>query len=172
MKISELLLPEWDVEMATTRNVLARVADKHADWKPHDKSFSMAHLAQLVATMPGWVKSTLDDDSRDIAPKDGPTNVYRNQPIASLLEQFDKCSREGRDVIARTSDEQFQKPWTLLAAGVAQFTQPRYNVLRGMVINHLAHHRAQLGLYLRMVGAAVPDMYGPTADTKQQQKKP
>lgn len=166
MKIAELLLPEWDIEMATTRTVLERVPDARAEWKPHDKSFPMAHLAQLVAMMPGWVSVVLEMTEFDIAPKDGPKYGYTIEKTAKLLADFDKNAAAGRACIAKTSDEDFQVPWTLKAAGMAQSTQPRALALRTTVINHLVHHRAQLGLYLRLADEKVPNMYGPTADTK------
>jgi uncharacterized damage-inducible protein DinB len=167
MKISELLLPEWDMEIATTRKVLERVPDARGEWKPHEKSFPMAHLAQLVSMLPSWVPMVLERTELDIAPKDGPkTAGYSIQKTEKLLADFDKNAVVGRESIARASDDDFQVPWTLLAAGTKQMTLPRYIALRTTVINHLVHHRAQLGLYLRMVDEKVPSMYGPTADTK------
>lgn len=164
--IAELLLPEWDIEIATTRAVLERVPDERGEWKPHEKSFPMAHLAQLVSMLPGWAPMVLEKTELDIAPKGGPTNVYSIQTIEKLLADFDKNAVVGRKSIENSSDEDFQVPWTLLAAGMKQMTQPRYLALRTSVINHLVHHRAQLGLYLRLVDEKVPNMYGPTADTK------
>lgn len=167
MTISELLLPEWDLEIATTRTVLERVPDDKADWKPHEKSFSMAHLAQLVARMPAWVDRVTDYPELDIAPVGGPKAAgYSNQPSAELLALFDENAKAGREAIARTTDEVFGQQWSFKAAGHTMFTQPKYLALRTSVINHLVHHRAQLGVYLRMVNEKVPSMYGPTADTK------
>ncbi|MEO5742496.1 MAG: DinB family protein [Vicinamibacterales bacterium] len=168
MTIAELLLPEWDMEISVTRAVLARVPDARGEWKPHEKSFSMAHLAQLVSMLPGWVPMVLDRTELDIAPKDGPkTAGYSIQTIEKLLADFDTNAVAGRASIAKTTDAEFQVPWSLEAAGVTQSTMPRYLALRTTVINHLVHHRAQLGLYLRLVDEKVPNMYGPTADTKQ-----
>jgi uncharacterized damage-inducible protein DinB len=167
MTISELLLPEWDIEIKTTRTVLERVPDASAEFKPHEKSFPMAHLAQLVSMLPGWVAMVLEKTELDIAPKDGPkTAGYSNQKTEKLLADFDKNAAQGRACIAKTSDADYQVPWSLLSGGEKQMTLPRYMALRTTVINHLVHHRAQLGLYLRMVDEKVPDMYGPTADTK------
>jgi uncharacterized damage-inducible protein DinB len=168
MKISELLLPEYDAEIATTRKVLERVPDDEdwGSWKPHPKSFPMAHLAQLVAMLPGWVTMTLEKTELDIAPKEGPRTGYTIETTATLLALFDKNAKEGRVALVRATDADFQVPWTLKAAGNAVMTQPRYMILRQMVLNHLVHHRAQLGLYLRLAGEKVPSMYGPTADEK------
>ncbi len=166
MTIAEQLLAEWDIEMATTRTVLERVPDERGAWKPHEKSFPMAHLAQLVAMMPSWVTVVLEQTEFDIAPTDGPKGSYTIEKTEKLLADFDKNAAVGRACIARTPDEAFDVMWTLKAAGEAQSTLPRLVALRTTVTNHLVHHRAQLGLYLRLVDEKVPSMYGPSADTK------
>jgi uncharacterized damage-inducible protein DinB len=166
MKISDLLLPEFDNEIKVTRAVLERVPDDKADWKPHEKSFSMAHLAQLVARLPGWVPMVTEKTELDIAPKDGPKHPgYSNEKTATLLAEFEKNAKAGHDAIAKMSDADFDVPWHFKAGGVTMFTQSRYQALRSSVLNHLVHHRAQLGLYLRLTGETVPEMYGPTADS-------
>lgn len=169
MPIADLLLPEWDLEIATTRKVLERVPDDgdKGSWKPHEKSFPLAHLAQLVARLPGWVAMVTDRDELDIAPKDGPkTAGYSIEKTATLLAEFEKNAKAGREAIARASDETFGQPWSFKAAGQTMFTQPKYLALRTSVLNHLVHHRAQLGIYLRLLDEKVPQMYGPTADDK------
>jgi uncharacterized damage-inducible protein DinB len=167
MRIAELLLPEYDNEITITRKILERVPDDKAEWKPHPKSFSMAHLAQLVSMLPEWVVKTMEQTELDIAPKDRPRGSgYTIEKTATLLAQFDLNAKAGRDALAKANDADFQVPWTLKAAGNPVLTQPRYMIVRQMVLNHLVHHRAQLGLYLRMVDQKVPQMYGPTADDK------
>lgn len=167
MPIAELLLPEWDLEMATTRRVLERVPNDKAEWKPHAKSFCMAHLAQLVARMPSWAPMMMRQTEIDIAPKDGPTQGgYTVETTETLLAEFDRNVTEGRAAIAAASDDDFAVPWTLKARGEAVQTGSRYQMLRTSMLNHLVHHRAQLGVYLRMVDERVPSMYGPTADEK------
>ena len=166
MRIADLLLPEYDAEMQITRKVLERVPDDRGEWKPHEKAFKMAHLAQLVAMLPDWVVKTLEQTELDIAPKDGPRTGYTVEKTATLLALFDKNAKAGRAALARASDEDFQVPWTLKAAGNPVLTQPRYMILRQMVLNHLVHHRAQLGIYLRLTDQKVPQMYGPTADER------
>ena len=164
---ADLLLPEYDAEMAITRKVLERVPDDRGEWKPHEKSFKMAHLAQLVAMLPEWVVKTLEQTELDIAPKDKPRGAgYTVEKTATLLALFDKNVKAGRAALTRTTDEELQVPWTLKAAGNVVLTQPRYMILRQMVLNHIVHHRAQLGLYLRLTDQKVPQMYGPTADEK------
>jgi uncharacterized damage-inducible protein DinB len=167
MRIAELLLPEYDSEIAITRRVLERVPDDRGEWKPHPKSFPMAHLAQLVARLPSWATMVMDETELDLAPTSGPKYPgYSIEKTATLLAEFDKGAAAGRASIARASDEAFQVPWTLKAAGKPLTTMTRYMTLRTTVINHLVHHRAQLGLYLRLTDQKVPSMYGPTADDK------
>ena len=167
MPISELLLPEFDTEIAITRRVLERVPDDKGAWKPHEKAFPMGHLAQLVARLPGWVVMMVDRDELDIAPLDGPKSPgYSLEATETLLAEFDKGAAAGRAALAKVTDEQLHQQWTLKAAGKVQYAGERYQMLRGMVLNHLVHHRAQLALYLRLVGEQVPEMYGPSADTK------
>jgi uncharacterized damage-inducible protein DinB len=167
MRIADLLLPEFDNEMAVTRRVLERVPDDRGEWKPHPKSFPMAHLAQLVARLPGWVPMVMDQTELDIAPKDGPKYPgYTIEKTATLLAELEKSAKAGRASLARASDEDFQVPWSFKRAGQVMFTQPRYHALRSTVLNHLVHHRAQLGVYLRLVDQKVPQMYGPTADER------
>ncbi len=165
MPIKDLLLPEFDNEIAVTRRVLERVPNDKGEWKPHPKSFPMAHLAQLVARLPGWTTMMMKQTEIDIAPKDGPKFPgYSIETTETLLKEFDKNAADARTALAAAQDEDFDVPWTLNRAGVKMMTQSRYQMLRSMVLNHLVHHRAQLGLYLRMVDEKVPQMYGPTAD--------
>jgi uncharacterized damage-inducible protein DinB len=165
MPIATLLLPEYDSEIATTRRVLARVPDEQGEWRPHQKSFSMAHLAQLVARLPGWVSMTMSRTEIDLAPPSGPTFPgYSVEKTATLLAEFDRNAAAGREAIAGASDADFEVPWSLKRTGVTLVSGSRYQMLRWMVLNHLVHHRAQLGVYLRLVDVAVPQMYGPTAD--------
>jgi uncharacterized damage-inducible protein DinB len=167
MSIAELLLPEFDNEIAVTRRVLERVPDGRGEWKPHPKSFPMAHLAQLVARLPGWVAMTMRRTELDLAPTTGPQFPgYSIETTATLLAEFDRNAVDGRAAIAEASDADFQVPWSLKRAGVVLMTQPRYQMLRSMALNHLVHHRAQLGVYLRLVDVPVPSMYGPTADER------
>lgn len=166
MPIAEMLLPEWDVEMATTRRVLERVPSEKGEWKPHPKSFAMAHLAQLVSRMPGWATMMMQTAELDIAPKEGGGPGYSIETTETLLAEFDKNAAEGRAAIAAGSDAAFDEPWTMKAGGQVVQTASRYHMLRTSMLNHLVHHRAQLGVYLRLVDESVPSMYGPTADER------
>ena len=161
MSIADTLLPEFDQEMATTRRVLERVPSEKGEWKPHAKSFSMAHLAQLVAMIPGWIGETLRKTEIDIAGGAG----YSTQKTEALLEQFDRNVRSAREALVATKDKDFTVDWSLKMGDRVLITQPRGAAVRSH-ISHLVHHRAQLGVYLRLVDVAVPSMYGPTADER------
>lgn len=165
MSIAQMLLPEFDQESATTRKVLERCPEDKYGWKPHEKSFSMAALATHVANIPSWMVLTMNQDSFDVNPPGSPP--YREDPVASraeLLEKFDSNTTAARAALEGVSDDQMMKPWSLLSGGKIMFTMPRSAVLRGMIMNHAIHHRAQLSVYLRLNDVPVPAMYGPSAD--------
>lgn len=165
MGLSAALLPEFDHEMANTRRTLERVPDGKFDWKPHEKSMPMGNLATHLATLPTWAIHAINKDSIDIAPVDAPPP--RAEPASSrseVLELFDANLAEARAAIAGASDEQLLKPWTLFAGGKQILTLPKVAVLRSFVMNHTIHHRAQLGVYLRLNDIPVPSIYGPSAD--------
>ena len=167
MSIADLLLPEYDNEMMVTRAVMERLPDGRGEWKPHEKSFPLAHLAQLVARLPGWAATMMDRTELDIAPADGPKFAgYSIETMATLLAEFDKNAAAGRAALASAGDADFGVPWTLKKTGLTVMTKPRYQMLRYMVLNHIVHHRAQLGMYLRLLDLKVPQMYGPTADER------
>jgi uncharacterized damage-inducible protein DinB len=159
MTFAESMLPEFDQEMATTRRLLERVPGERMEWKPHPKSFSLGHLAQLVAWMPGWTTSMLREPAIDLAATAG----YSIETPEALLREFDRNVREGREAIAGVRDEELGAPWSLKRGATVLFTLPRGVVVR-QHINHLIHHRGQLSVYLRLLDVAVPSIYGPTAD--------
>jgi uncharacterized damage-inducible protein DinB len=159
MSISDTLLPEFNQEMAATRRVIERVPDAEPDWKPHPKSFSIAHLAQLLSWMPGWIGETLTTTELDLASGGG----YSNESTATLLEQFDENVRKARHAIAAATDPNYDVPWSLKLKGNVVFTLPRGAVVR-QHISHLSHHRGQMTVYLRLRDVPVPSVYGPTAD--------
>jgi uncharacterized damage-inducible protein DinB len=159
MSIAETLLPEFDQEMKTTRRLLERVPTDKGTWKPHEKSFSVGHLAQLVSSMPGWITNTLTSDKLDLTRGAG----YSYESTETLLEKFDKNVREAREAIAASSDPDFDKPWSLTMGEKILMTAPRGSTTR-QHINHLVHHRGQLSVYLRLLDVPIPSIYGPTAD--------
>ena len=159
MSIAETLLPEFDQEMASTRKLLARVPGDKGTWKPHQKSFSLGHLAQLVATMPGWLTNMATRTELDLAKAPG----YSLESTETLLATFDKLVREAREALAATKDADFSVPWSLKHGERVLFTTSRGETIRS-TINHLVHHRGQLTVYLRLLDVPIPSMYGPTAD--------
>jgi len=165
MAMRDFLLPEFDQEMASTRKTLERVPDDKLSWTPHDKSFTMQALASHLANIPSWMGITLNEESLDVAPKEGDGfKTPQAESTKHLLEMFDKDVVEARKVLEETSDEQLLLPWTLLAGGKEVFTMPRAGVLRLFIFSHNIHHRAQLGVYLRLNDISVPAIYGPSAD--------
>jgi uncharacterized damage-inducible protein DinB len=165
MSLAENMLPEFDHEMENTRKTLERIPMEKPDWKPHEKSMPMGRLAIHVATLPGWAVETIERDSLDIAPVGGPPfELPKAGSQKELLALFDESAAKARAAISKASDEHLLKPWSLLASGNTIFTMPRVAVLRGIVMNHLIHHRAQLGVYLRLNNLPVPALYGPSAD--------
>jgi uncharacterized damage-inducible protein DinB len=168
MTIGQSMLPEFDQEMQSTRKTLERVPDDKWNWKPHDKSGTVGWLAGHIATLPGWTTMTIKTEQLDYAPVNGP--AYEPPKIENrkdLLAVFDKESAEARAALAAASDQDLMKGWTLLAGGQTIFTMPRIACIRGMVMNHLIHHRAQLGVYFRLLDVPVPGLYGPSADEGQ-----
>lgn len=161
MTIAGALLPEFDQEMASTRRVLERVPTARGTWKPHPKSFSLAHLAQLVSWMPGWITNTLTQTELNL----GTTAGYSVESTETLLQGFDKAVREARAALTHAQDADFAVPWSLKHGSRVLFTAPRAVIVR-QHISHLAHHRGQLTVYLRLIDVPVPAIYGPTADEK------
>jgi uncharacterized damage-inducible protein DinB len=163
-----MMLGEFDLEMHGTRKVLERCPDEKWNWKPHEKSGTVGWLAGHVATMPGWIAVTLTTDELDYAPVDGPAyQPPKTDNRKELLAVFDKNVAEARAALSTVSDQEIMKPWKLLAGGQEIFTMPRAACLRGMVLNHIIHHRAQLTVYFRLLNVAVPGLYGPSADEAQ-----
>ena len=168
MTIGQSMLPEFDQEMQSTRKVLERLPDDNWSWKPHDKSGTVGWYAGHIATLPGWTTMTINTEQLDYAPVDGPG--YQPPKIENreqTLANFDKEVGEARAALASVSDEDMMKGWTLLAGGQTIFTMPRVACIRGMVMNHLIHHRGQLTVYYRMLGIPVPGLYGPSGDEMQ-----
>jgi len=161
MSIGQSMIAEFDQEMTTTRRVLERVPSEKGTWKPHEKSFSIGHLAQLVARMPGWIPMTVNHPKLDLSQ----ASAYSYETTDALLKDFDRNVREARDALSNVTDEQMHQPWALTMGDRTLMTLPRGVVVR-QNINHLVHHRAQLTVYLRLLDIPVPSVYGPTADER------
>ena len=154
-------LKEFDIEMASTRKLLERVPSDKGAWKPHQKSFSLGHLAQLVSWMPGWIGSSLREPDIDLAKASG----YSLETTDSLLNVFDANVREARTALESVTGTALDEPWSLKHGDRVLMTLPRGEVVR-QHLNHLVHHRGQLTVYLRLVDVPLPSVYGPTADER------
>jgi len=161
MNLNQAILPEFDHEMANTRKSLERVPDERLGFKQHAKSMSLGGLATHLATINGWADAIVGTDSFDV--KTAPPTAELKS-TAEVLSAFDQSLASARKAIAGASDEQLMRPWTLSAGDKAVFTLPRIAVLRSFILNHTIHHRAQLGVYLRLIDVPVPSIYGPSAD--------
>ncbi len=165
MSIAQMILPEFEHEMAGTRKVLERIPDDKLEWKAHPKSNTIGWVGSHLAEIPGWVEGTLTQDTWDINPPGG--EPYKTPKFTShqqMLDVFDKNVAAAKRAIAETSDEAFMKEWSLLSDGKPMITMPRLGVIRGFVLNHSIHHRAHLCVYLRLNDIPVPALYGPSGD--------
>ncbi len=162
MSITEGLFQELRYETPTTRKVLERIPDSAWDWQPHEKSMSMAQLASHVAEIGEWMKVTLTTDEFAFSTADyKPWKAANKQ---ELLAAFDDKYAQFRAVLADASEDALIANWRMLVDGHEAFNMPRLAVIRSMGINHMVHHRGQLTVYLRLQGAPVPAVYGPSAD--------
>jgi uncharacterized damage-inducible protein DinB len=164
MNQKETFLSEFVAEAAKTRKMLERVPFDHATWKPHEKSSTLAALAQHVANLPLWVSITLLQDELDFAKP-----MERSKPVESLEELLafaDQRHAAAKAVLEATTEEILDSDWTMRNGEQIFFTKPKKDVLREFVLNHTVHHRGQLSVYLRLLDVPVPGMYGPTADEK------
>ena len=159
MSTPAIPLNEFDQEMAATRRLLERVPSDKGEWKPHAKSFALGHLAQLVARMPGWFTLMLRQPSLDLAA--GPR--YSFETTDTLLQEFDRHVSESRQALQEVTGAALSEPWSLTAGPQVLMTQPKDAVVR-QTMSHLAHHRGQLTVYLRLLDIPIPSIYGPTAD--------
>ena len=153
---------EFDHEMKTTRRLLERVPTDKGEWKPHEKSFALGHLAQLVSRMPGWIAGTLREPEMDLA--DGSAE-YSLEPTGKLLATLDEGVREARQALEEVTADALETEWTLRHGDFVMFSAPRGLAARSH-LNHLIHHRGQLTVYLRLLDVALPPIYGPTADER------
>ena len=163
MKLTELFLAELEREAPRTRGALENVPSGRDDWAPHPKSMPLGRLAGLVAAMPSWISLIIDQDELNLTPPEG-QGTFQQPATDTLVAIHDKHVQKGRASLSKTTDEYLMTTnWKLLAGGKVVMDQPRHIVLRD-TINHLAHHRGQLTVYLRLAGSTVPAIYGPSAD--------
>ena len=167
MKLTEFLREEFDREVERSRRALEQAPEGKYDWKPHEKSMVFGYLANMVATIPSWIAMQINQDELDIAPVEGSKmEQKRMDTSAELLQALDKAAAQARSAFEQTTDEHLMTSWRLLAAGQVVAEDPRYLMIQD-AINHWSHHRGQMTVYLRLMGAKVPALYGPSADDKE-----
>ena len=155
------MIPEFDREFAETRRSLERIPEDKFDWKPHEKSFTLHQLAAHVAEIARWVPVTLNMDEFDI---DAPYDRVVPETKEEILAHFDEGVAEARSLIEGATSDQLMSTWSMKKGGEVTMSMPKGVVLRSFILNHNVHHRAQLGVYLRMLDVPVPGHYGPSAD--------
>ena len=167
MKLTEFLLAELDREVERSRRALEQAPEGKYDWKPHEKSMIFGYLANMVATIPTWISMEITQDELDVAPAEG-SNMEQKRIDKSdeLVAALDKSAAGARSAFEETTDDHLLTPWRLLARGQVVMEAPRYEMIQD-TINHWAHHRGQMTVYLRLMGAKVPAIYGPSADDKE-----
>jgi uncharacterized damage-inducible protein DinB len=166
MELTEYFIAELESETAKSRHALEQVPDGKHDWKPHDRSMIFGHLTEMVATVPTWIAMIVKQDELDVAPKGGPTRQRAQMnSSAEYLQALDKSAAEARDALKGTDEKFLQSKWRLLAGGQVVSEMPRHEMIRD-TINHWVHHRGQMTVYLRLMDAKVPALYGPSADDK------
>ena len=159
-------LTAFDHIVAGSRAILQAVPEERMDWRPHEKSWTLGQLATHLANLPNWTMATLSTSEFDVSPADGsdPPPLTALATTAELVDALDAGAAAARAAIEGTSDEDIAGPWTMLVAGEPRFTLTKSVVLRTFIMDHMIHHRAQLGVYLRMLDVPVPQVFGPTAD--------
>lgn len=162
MTIAEVLLIDFDAEMANTRRTLERIPEDKPDWKPHEKSMAIGRLALHVARLPEFCTHILTTPELDMDKRKFPSFVFES--TSHLLSELERTSSEARSNLANSSDEDLGKIWKMIWQGRTLVEAPRMTLYRTMFLNHVVHHRAQLGVYLRLSGIPVPGLYGPSAD--------
>jgi uncharacterized damage-inducible protein DinB len=165
-ELIDRLLAELERETDRSRRALEKVPDNQHDWKPHEKSMSFGYLANMVATIPTWLAMIITKDELDVAPKSGPTQKPAQlQTSVEYLEALASSFKQANEALRGTTEAHLKTRWHLLAGGQVVMEMPRQEMLRD-TINHWVHHRGQMTVYLRLMGAPVPALYGPSADEK------
>ncbi len=164
MTIAETLLQDFHFEMSNTRRTLERVPEGNSDYKPHGKSMHLGKLAMHCATLPLFGVYVMEDDGMDLAAPSRPHIDLIFKERDECLKRFDESAEKCRAAISATSDEEMVKPWRFSFGEHVVSNESRSATFRLMCFNHLVHHVAQLGVYLRLNDIAVPALYGPSAD--------
>lgn len=164
MKLTEFLREQLDREVERSRKALEQVPDGKYDWKPHDRSMIFGYLADMVATIPTWITMEINQDELDVAPAEGKgTKKAQKETSGDLVKALDEAAADARSALEKTTDEFLNTNWKLLARGNVVWEGPRHEIIQD-TISHWSHHRGQMTVYLRLMGAKVPAIFGPSAD--------
>jgi uncharacterized damage-inducible protein DinB len=165
MKLTELLLAGLEREAAVTRSTLQRVPEGHNDWKPHPTSMALGYLASLIATLPAWIATMVNQDELDLkSPGAAKFKAPEWSKRTELVTALDASLAQAREALSNTTDEHLLAPWRFVAGGQVVDENPRHVMIADSVFSHLAHHRGQLTVYLRLSGASVSAFCGTAAD--------
>ena len=159
MKIQEFLIPQLQQEIRITEKFLNRIPEDKMDWRPHTKSMTMGQLANHIAEIPGWIPATMETGFMDMGAYQPPNDGKVIDIVSTLKRKAGEAERS-----LQKPDEKFNENWAMKKDGQILMEMPKYNVLTSMVLPQLPHHRAQLGMYFRMLDVPVPSSYGPSAD--------
>ncbi len=166
MKLTDFYLAQLEHEAEITRRTLRRVPQGRNDWKPHEKSMEFGYLAALCAGMLLWTVFMVNQEDLDLATQGAEFTPKVQSSADDLVKLLDESVAAARKALSSTNDEHLMKPWRFMMAGKVVSEQPRYVAIRDAIFSHLAHHRGQLSVYLRLNEALVPAMYGPSADER------
>jgi len=160
------LLAQLDREIPRSRKVLQHMPDGKGDWKPHEKSMAFDYLAHLVAVIPSWIALQVTKPDLDLAPKEGSSLKYEKKTTsADYVRALDQAAADARKALSDCTEEHLATPWQLKVAGRVVQHDTRANMIQD-TLSHWSHHRGQITVYLRLLGATVPSTFGPSADEK------
>ena len=165
MTFREFFAAKVDREVERSRRALQQMPEGKGEWKPHDKSMKFEYLADMIATIPSWVAMQITQDSLDVAPADGSSSVKRTKKVTvdDHIKALDEAAETARRALRETTDEHLATTWQLKARGKVVQEAPRHQLIQD-TFNHWSHHRGQMTVYLRLMGAKVPALFGPSAD--------
>jgi uncharacterized damage-inducible protein DinB len=166
MKLTEFLSAELDREAERSRLALEEIPSGKYDWKPHEKSMILGYLANMVATIPTWVVMQINQPELDVAPATPKMEPKHFETNRDFVDALNRATADARAAFAATTDEHLMTNWRLLARGQCVLEGQRYSMIQD-TFSHWSHHRGQLTVYLRLLGAKVPAIFGPSADDNQ-----
>lgn len=163
MDIISILQQEFEQEAAITRKFLPLIPEDKFDWKPHEKNMTLKQLAVHIAEIPQWAEMALTTDGMDFADGYEPTPIKSREGLMNL---FEESVQKGKEALANADEEDLEPDWTMRNGDQVLMTMSKYEVIRHS-LNQTKHHRAQLGMYLRLLDIPIPGTYGPSADEQE-----